>query len=215
MCPRWTNVFARRFIDVPPCGLLVPMSLAAAVAALPLVAQQLALLDGAPLAATFRLPLEKEELRNFLHPPNSQASADLPRSPVQPVPPANVQSGFAAQLRGLDLNAHWRESPVWRFGGSGGEVIGSDVRVNLRAVSERLRMPALVEPANEAPAAAALAQAFFGLSSTHGTSVRGSSSLKAQRSCWRRPIPGACWHLCQAPRWTSGPGGPAFSGRQR
>lgn len=40
---------------------------------------------------------------------------------------------------------------------------------------------------------------FCGPSSTHGMSVRGSSSLKPPRSCLRRPGSGACWHRCRAP----------------
>jgi hypothetical protein len=141
------HVFARRFIDVPPCGLVVPMDHAAqAAAALPLVERQLAPLNGgAPAVAMFRLPPEQEGLQRFL----------------QCVPARTDPGGIAAQLRGLDLDAYWRESPVWRFEEHRAAVIGCDVRVSLRALSVRLGLPDLLAPANKAPVAAALAQALL------------------------------------------------------
>ena len=184
------NVSVRRFIDVPPCGLLVPMGHSAAAAALPAVAQQLAMLGrGAPLLALFRLPLEQDRLRDFL---GGKPSAP-PRGPdpdLQPVPHAG--SAFADRLRGLDIDAHGRESPVWKFDGARGEVIGSDVWVSLRTVSERLRMPDLALPANEAAATAAVAQALMRSFVSSRNTRAGQTFVEVPAALLASP---ATWHL--------------------
>ncbi len=63
-----------------------------------------------------------------------------------------------AGLRGIDLDAFCRESPVWCFGPGRAEVAGCDVGVNLRALAGRLGQPELLAPGNASRVGAALAQ---------------------------------------------------------
>jgi hypothetical protein len=149
---------------------------AQAAAALPVVERQLApLAGGAPAVAIFRLPAGQEGLQRFL----------------QRVPADAGRGGIAAQLRGLDLDAYWRESPVWRFDEHRAEVIGCDVRVSLRALSVRLGLPDLLAPANKAPVAAALAQALLRsflhpqITGHNKLFVRVPSVLLASPETWR------------------------------
>ncbi len=71
--------------------------------------------------------------------------------------PGNV-TGPEAGLRGIDLDAFCRESPVWRFGAGRAEVAGCDVGINLRALAGRLGQPELLAPGNASRVGAALAQ---------------------------------------------------------
>lgn len=67
-------------------------------------------------------------------------------------------TGLEAALRGLDLDAFCRESPVWRFGPGRAEVVGCDVCINLRSLAGSLGHPELLAPDNATRVGAALAQ---------------------------------------------------------
>jgi hypothetical protein len=66
--------------------------------------------------------------------------------------------GLEAGLRGIDLDAFCREAPVWRFGPGRADVVGCDVRINLRALAARLGQSELLAAGNAARVGAALAQ---------------------------------------------------------
>jgi hypothetical protein len=66
--------------------------------------------------------------------------------------------GLEAALHGIDLEAFRREAPIWRFGTGRAEVVGCDVRINVRALAKRLGQPDLLAPANAARVSAALAE---------------------------------------------------------
>lgn len=59
-------------------------------------------------------------------------------------------TGLGAALRGLDLDAFCREAPVWRFGPGRPQVVGCDVRINLRALAAQLGQSELLAAGNAA-----------------------------------------------------------------
>ena len=60
-------------------------------------------------------------------------------------------------LRGLDLDAFCRKSPVWRFGPGRAQVVGCDVRINVHSLAERLGQSELLASGNAARVGEALA----------------------------------------------------------